>query len=64
MNQFLEIVKVVNDKVSGFVWGVPAMILIVGAGVLLSCGTGFVQFRRFVRPLAVCLRRQRPVTVL
>ena len=47
MNQFLEVVKVVNDKVSGFVWGVPAMILIVGVGLLLSCGTGLVQFRRF-----------------
>ena len=47
MNQFLEVVKVVNDKVSGFVWGVPAMILIVGVGLLLSCGTGFVQFCRF-----------------
>ena len=31
MNQFLEIVKVVNDKVSGFVWGVniPVTLLLI-----------------------------------
>ena len=47
MEQILKVIKDVNDVVNGFVWGVPAMVLIVGVGVLLSVGTGFVQFRRF-----------------
>jgi len=47
MEQILKVIKDVNDVVNGFVWGVPAMVLIVGVGLLLSVGTGFVQFRRF-----------------
>ena len=47
MEQILAIAKEVNEVVNGVVWGVPAMVLIVGVGVVLSVGTGFVQFRRF-----------------
>ena len=47
MEQILKVIKDVNDVVNGIVWGIPAMVLIVGVGVLLSVGTGFVQFRRF-----------------
>ena len=35
------------DAVNQFVWGVPALILILGVGILLSVRTGWVQFRLF-----------------
>lgn len=47
MQQFLSWVETVNNAVNGFVWGAPAMVCIIGAGILLSARTGFVQFRRF-----------------
>ena len=33
----LDIIKQINDSINGFVWGVPAMICIIGVGLLL-CG--------------------------
>ena len=33
---------------NGFIWGIPAMICIIGIGLYLSIGTGFIQIRRFV----------------
>ena len=44
----LEVVKSVNGVVNGFIWGIPAMICIIGIGLYLSIGTGFIQIRRFV----------------
>lgn len=35
------------DGINRFVWGVPALLLIIGAGVYLSVRTGFVQLRYF-----------------
>ncbi len=43
----LEVITKVNDAVNGFVWGVPAMVCIIGVGILLSVRTGFLQFRKF-----------------
>ena len=43
----METIASVNAAVNSFVWGVPAMICIVGVGLLLSFRTGFIQFRRF-----------------
>lgn len=37
----------VNEAVNGFVWGVPAMVCIIGVGLWLSVGTGFLQIRKF-----------------
>lgn len=34
------------DKVDGIVWGVPLMVLILGAGIYLSFRIGFMQFRK------------------
>ena len=47
MNSFLQTIETVNNAVNGFVWGVPAMVCIIGVGILLSVRTHFVQFRRF-----------------
>ncbi|MGM9614011.1 MAG: alanine/glycine:cation symporter family protein [Oscillospiraceae bacterium] len=43
----LEWIANINKAVNGFIWGVPAMICIIGVGLYLSAGTGFVQIRRF-----------------
>ncbi len=42
----VEIISTINGKINGLVWGLPMMILIVGTGVLLSCGIGFKQFTK------------------
>ena len=43
----LEMIKNINDIVNGLVWGVPAMVCIIGVGVLMSVRTKFIQFRKF-----------------
>ena len=43
----LDTISNINDAINGFVWGVPAMICIIGVGLWLSIRTGFIQFRRF-----------------
>ena len=42
-----EIVEKINSVVNDFIWGVPAMVCILGVGFLLSVKTGFIQLRRF-----------------
>jgi len=41
----------VLDMVNRFVWGVPALLLIIGVGLYLSVRTGFAQLRLF--PVAI-----------
>ncbi len=41
------IVASVNGAISNFIWGLPAMICIVGVGILLSIRTRFIQIRKF-----------------
>ena len=43
----LEFIAKINGVVNNFVWGVPAMILIMGVGLYLTLGTRFLQFRKF-----------------
>lgn len=43
----LQLIESVNSAVNNFIWGVPAMICIIGVGLYLSCRTGFIQLRRF-----------------
>lgn len=43
----LETIKQINNSVNNFVWGVPAMICIIGVGLLLTIRTRFLQFRKF-----------------
>ena len=43
----LETIKNINDVVNGLVWGVPAMVCIIGVGILMSIRTRFIQFRKF-----------------
>ena len=43
----LERIIKINQAVNGFIWGVPAMICIIGVGLLLSVRTRFIQVRKF-----------------
>ena len=43
----LEIITLINDKLNAFIWGVPAMVCIIGVGLYLSIRTGFLQLRKF-----------------
>lgn len=43
----LEIISTINTHINDFVWGVPAMICILGVGLYLSIATRFIQIRKF-----------------
>ena len=43
----LELIQSVNSAVNNFIWGVPAMICIIGVGLLLTIKTKFLQIRKF-----------------
>lgn len=43
----LNTIESINTAVNNFVWGVPAMICIIGVGIYLSLRTGFIQLRKF-----------------
>jgi len=47
----LVVIENVNAAVNNFVWGIPAIICIIGVGLYLSIRTGFIQIRKF--PLAM-----------
>lgn len=41
----MSIIEILN-KIDGFVWGLPIIILLVGTGIYLTAGAGFIQFSR------------------
>ena len=43
----LSAIETINQVVNDFIWGVPAMVCIIGVGFYLSCRTGFLQIRKF-----------------
>lgn len=43
----VEMITAINQAVNNFIWGVPAMICIIGVGLLLSVRTKFIQIRKF-----------------
>lgn len=53
----LEIFTQINSAVNSFVWGIPAMICIIGVGLLLSFRTRFIQFRKFGYTFKVTIGR-------
>ena len=38
------------DTINAFVWGPWMMVLVLGTGLWLSIGTGFIQLRKFGTP--------------
>lgn len=53
----LATIESINSVVNNFIWGVPAMICIIGVGLLLSVRTGFLQIRKFPYAMKVTIGR-------
>lgn len=53
----LEKIEAINNVVNNFIWGVPAMICIIGVGLYLSICTGFLQIRKFPYAMKVTFGR-------
>ncbi len=53
----LSVVESINNVVNNFIWGVPAMICIIGVGLFLSIRTRFLQIRKFPYAMKVTLGR-------
>ena len=53
----VELIRAVNGAVNNFIWGVPAMVCILGVGLLLSVRTGFLQIRKFPYAIRTTLGR-------
>lgn len=43
----VELISRINDSVNSVVWGVPALILLIGTGVVMTVVTKFFQFTHF-----------------
>ena len=54
---FFDTIAAINKVVNDFVWGVPAMVCIIGVGLLLSVRTGFLQIRKFPFALKTTIGR-------
>lgn len=53
----LQTLEKLNLIVNHFIWGVPAMLCIIGTGLLLSVRTHFIQVRKFTYAIRVTLGR-------
>ena len=53
----LKTIEMINTAVNDFIWGVPAMICIIGVGLYLSFCTGFLQIRKFPYAIKVTIGR-------
>lgn len=53
----MSVIESVNRVVNDFIWGVPAMICIIGVGLFLSIRTGFLQIRKFPYAMKVTIGR-------
>ncbi len=47
MNQIYDAIAAGNGWLNGIVWGVPALVLLMGAGIILTVGLKGFQFRKF-----------------
>jgi len=43
----MEFIAHINTAINNIVWGIPMLVLLLGAGIILTVMTGGVQFRRF-----------------
>ena len=53
----IETITAVNNAVNQFIWGIPAMVCIIGVGLLLSVRTGFLQIRKFPYAIKITIGR-------
>ena len=53
----LAMIESINSAVNNFIWGVPAIICIIGVGLYLSIRTNFLQIRKFPYAMKITLGR-------
>ena len=53
----LSTIESINSAVNNFIWGVPAMICIIGVGLYLTIRTNFLQIRKFPYAIKTTLGR-------
>ena len=53
----VEIITSVNKVLNDFIWGVPAMVCIIGVGLYLSLRTNFLQIRKFAYSMKCTIGR-------
>lgn len=53
----IQLIETINTAVNNFVWGVPAMVCIIGVGLYLSIRTHFLQIRKFPYAIKTTLGR-------
>ena len=53
----LQTIESINNVVNTFIWGVPAMICIIGVGIYLSIRTRFIQIRKFGYAIKITIGR-------
>lgn len=52
-----EAITNINSALNGFIWGVPAMVCIIGVGLWLSIRTDFIQIKEFAHAIKVTIGR-------
>ena len=50
-------IETINSYLNTFIWGVPAIVCIIGVGLYLSIGTGFILLRKFGYAMKATLGR-------
>ena len=55
--EIMELLVKINSILNNFIWGVPAMVCIIGVGLYLSFRTGFLQIRKFPYALRCTIGR-------
>ena len=53
----LNTIESINNVINNFIWGVPAMICIIGVGLYLSFGLHFLQICKFPYAIRVTIGR-------
>ncbi len=53
----LSTIESINSVINNFIWGLPAMICIIGVGMVLSVRTGFIQIRKFPYAMKITIGR-------
>ena len=53
----IDIIISINKVLNDFIWGVPAMVCIIGVGLYLSARTGFLQIRKFAYSMKCTIGR-------
>lgn len=53
----LSTIESINSVINNFVWGIPAMICIIGVGIVLSIRTRFIQIRKFPYAMKITIGR-------